>query len=67
MTKTRLFTNVGLQRDFNLKRMGTLTFDLRCSDPLNTNKTDAIVYGYRGHSGTTRCVQIMELAKDDKV
>ena len=26
MTKPRLFTNVGLQRDFNLKRMGTLTF-----------------------------------------
>ena len=33
--------------DFNLKRMGTLTFDLRCSDPFHTNKTDAIVYGYR--------------------
>ena len=47
MTKTRLFTNVGLQRDFNLKRMGTLTFDLRCSDPFHTNKTAAIVYGYR--------------------
>ena len=47
MTSTRLFTNVGLQRDFNLKRMGTLTFDLRCSDPFHTNKTDAIVYGYR--------------------
>ena len=47
MTSTRLFTNVGLQRDLNLKRMGTLTFDLRCSDIFHTNKTDAIVYGYR--------------------
>ena len=47
MTKTRLFTNVGLQRDFNLRRLGTLTFDLRCSDPFHTNKMDAIVYGYR--------------------
>ena len=47
MTSTRLFTNVGLQRDFNLKRMGTLTFDLRCSDIFHTNKTDAIVFGYR--------------------
>lgn len=47
MTCTRLFTNVGLQRDFNLKRMGTLTFDLRCSDIFHTNKTDAIVFGYR--------------------
>ena len=47
MTKTRLFTNIGLQRDFNLKRLGTLTFDLRCSDIFHTNKTDAIVFGYR--------------------
>ena len=47
MTSTRLFTNVGLQRDLNLKRMGTLTFDLRCSDLFHTNKTDAIIYGYR--------------------
>ncbi|WP_051523187.1 outer membrane beta-barrel protein [Prevotella sp. P6B4] len=47
MTKTRLFTNIGLQRDFNLKRLGALTFDLRCSDPFHTNKTDAIVYGIR--------------------
>ena len=47
MTKTRLFTNVGLQRDLNLKRLGTLTFDLRCSDIFHTNKTDMIVYGYR--------------------
>ena len=47
MTKTRLFTNIGLQRDFNLKRLGALTFDLRCSDPFHTNETAAIVYGYR--------------------
>lgn len=47
MTSARLFTNVGLQRDLNLKRMGTLTFDLRCSDIFHTNKTDAIVFGYR--------------------
>ena len=47
MTKTRLFTNIGLQRDLNLKRMGTLTFDLRCSDIFHTNKTDMIVFGYR--------------------
>ena len=47
MTSTRLFTNVGLQRDLNLKRMGTLTFDLRCSDIFHTNKTDAIIFGYR--------------------
>lgn len=47
MTSTRLFTNVGLQRDLNLKRMGTLTFDLRCSDIFHTNKSAAVVYGIR--------------------
>ena len=47
MTSTRLFTHVGLQRDLNLHRMGSLTFDLRCSDIFHTNKTDAILYGYR--------------------
>ena len=47
LTSTRLFTNVGLQHDLNMKRMGTLTFDLRCSDIFHTNKTDAIIYGYR--------------------
>ena len=47
MTSTRLFTYFGIQRDFNLHRMGMLTFDLRCSDPFHTNKTDAIIFGYR--------------------
>ena len=47
MTSTRFFTHVGLQRDVNLHRMGSLTFDLRCSDIFHTNKTDAILYGYR--------------------
>ena len=47
MTSTRLFTHVGLQRDLNLHRMGSLTFDLRCSDLFNTNTTDATLYGYR--------------------
>ena len=47
LTSTRLFTHVGLQRDFNLRRMGTLTFDLRCSDPFHTNETNAIIFGYR--------------------
>ncbi len=47
MTKARLFTHVGLQRDFNLHRMGSLTVDLRCSDPFHTNETHAIIYGNR--------------------
>ncbi len=47
MTKTRLFTQFGVQRDFNLHRLGTLTVDFRCVDPFNTNKTYATIYGYR--------------------
>ena len=36
-----------MQRDFNLRRLGTLTADLRCYDILNTNKTAAVIYGIR--------------------
>ena len=63
MTKTRLFTNVGLQRDLNLKRLGTLTFDLRCSDIFHTNKTDMIVYGYRELTthNPARCTFVLDL------
>ena len=47
ITACRFFTSIGIQRDFNLKSLGTLTADLRCDDILNMNKTDAIIYGYR--------------------
>ena len=47
MDKTRLFTHFGVQRDFNLRRLGTLTADLRCSDPFHTNETHATIYGFR--------------------
>ena len=47
MTKPRFVGNLGVQKDINLHRLGTLTADLRCYDVFNTNKTDAIVYGYR--------------------
>ncbi len=47
MTSTRLVTGIGVQRDFSLRCAGTLTADLRCIDPLNTNKTEAAIYGYR--------------------
>ena len=36
-----------MQRDFNLRRLGQLTLDVRCADILNTNKTTALVYGIR--------------------
>ena len=36
-----------MQRDFNLRRLGLLTLDVRCVDLFNTNKTDATIYGIR--------------------
>ena len=47
ITKPRFVGSLGVQKDFNLRRLGSLTADLRCIDIFNTNKTDAILYGYR--------------------
>ena len=47
LTAQRFGIDLGVQRDFNLHRMGSLTVDLRCDDIFNTNKTHAIVYGIR--------------------
>ena len=46
-TEPRIFGSLGLQKDFHLRSLGSLTADLRCIDLFNTNKTDAIVFGYR--------------------
>ena len=47
ITSSRFYSEIGLQRDFNLRSLGTLTADLRCQDIFNTDKTDAIVYCFR--------------------
>ena len=47
ITKPRIVGSLGGQKDFHLRRFGSLTADLRCIDLFNTNKTDAILYGYR--------------------
>ena len=47
ITAQRFDLTLGVQRDFNLRRLGTLTLDVRCVDVLNTNKSAAIVYGIR--------------------
>ena len=47
LTKTRFNTSLGIQHDFSLGRLGTLTADLRCNDIFNTNKTGAVIYGIR--------------------
>ena len=45
--KPRFVASLGVQKDFNLHLLGSLTADLRCIDVFNTNKTDAILFGYR--------------------
>ena len=47
ITAQRFDLTLGAQRDFNLRRLGMLTLDVRCVDVLNTNKTAAVVYGIR--------------------
>ncbi len=47
ITKPRIVGSLGGQKDFHLRRFGSLTADLRCIDLFNTNKTYAILYGYR--------------------
>ncbi len=52
ITAQRFNLTLGVQRDFRLRgfgipNLGTLTADLRCVDVLNTNKTEAVIYGVR--------------------
>ena len=47
ITKPRFFASLGVQKDFNLHSLGSLTADLRCIDIFNTNKTDTVIFGYR--------------------
>ena len=47
IVSNRFNVELGIQRDFNLRRLGQLTLDVRCVDIFNTNKTDATLYGFR--------------------
>ena len=47
INKPRIVGCLSVQKDFNLHRLGSLTADLRCIDLFNTNKTDAVIFGYR--------------------
>ena len=47
ITRPRIVGNLGIQKDISLRSLGTLTADLRCIDLFNTNKTEAILFGYR--------------------
>ena len=47
IVSNRFNVELGIQRDFNLRRLGQLTLDVRCVDIFNTNKTDATIFGFR--------------------
>lgn len=47
MTKNNLNIGLGIQRDFNLKTLGSLTADIRCYDLFNTSKTSVTIFGSR--------------------
>lgn len=47
MTENTLNIGMGVQRDFNLKALGSLTADLRCNDIFNTAKSGYTIYGNR--------------------
>ena len=43
----QMSTQFGLQHDFSLRRLGTLTADFRCIDIFNTSRTKATIFGLR--------------------
>jgi len=47
LNRTTFRSTLGVQRDFQLRRLGTLTADLRCYDIFNTYKNGGIIYGIR--------------------
>ena len=47
LTKTSANVRLGIQRDFSLKALGTLTADFSCDDIFNTNKKGLVFYGSR--------------------
>jgi len=47
MSENNFNVTMGIQRDFNLKALGSLTADLRCYDMFNTAKTGVTIFGPR--------------------
>ena len=47
ITRPRIVGNLGIQKDISLRRLGTLTADLRCIDVFSTSKNGGIIYGIR--------------------
>lgn len=47
ITKASVATRIGVQKDFNLKALGTLTCEARCMDMFQANRSECIIYSVR--------------------
>ena len=47
VTRSRFNSNIGVQRDVDLRKLGVLTLDFRCYDPFNSNKGETTIFGMR--------------------
>lgn len=47
LTKDRFLSQFGVQKDFSLKRLGSLTVNASVFDAFNTNRTSATIYSIR--------------------
>ena len=47
LLKAQGCVDMGIQHDINLRRLGSLTLDLRCNDIFDSNETRATLYGPR--------------------
>ena len=61
MIKNIWHTSVGIQKDLNTRSLGKFTFDFRCYDPFNIQKTANIVYGIRQIEGHNKAMRTFTL------
>ena len=47
VTQFTYYSFIGVQKDFNLKRLGSFNIDARVYDPFNTSESNATVYSIR--------------------
>lgn len=47
VTRCRFNSSIGIQHDVDLRKLGSLTIDARCSDIFNSSKAEATIFGMR--------------------
>lgn len=61
MTRSTVNTNLGIQKDLNTRSLGKFTFDFRCYDPFNIQKTSNIVFGIRQIESCSKAMRTFTL------